>query len=74
MRTCTNVYGDITKDEKEKCQYQDTNCSDAEEGNGEKSGEVLYDYVIDPATSKPCEETSGAFPLMEKLSLWLFWS
>ena len=34
------LYGDITKDEKEKCQYQDTICSDAEEGNGEKSGAV----------------------------------
>jgi len=27
---------------------------------------VLYDYVVDPATSQPSKETSGAFPLMKK--------
>ena len=46
-----HVYGDFTKDEKEKSQYQDTICSEAEEGNGDKPWEVLYDYVVDPAAS-----------------------
>ena len=31
-----HVYGDLTKDEKEKTQYQDTICSEAEEGNGDR--------------------------------------
>ena len=34
---------DSTKDEKEKNQYQDTICSEAEKGNGDKPWEVLYD-------------------------------
>ena len=45
-----HVYGDFTKDEKE---YQDAVCSEAEEGNGDRPWEVLYDYVVDPATSQP---------------------
>ena len=49
-----HVYGDSTKDEKE---YQDTICSEAEEGNGDRTWEVLYDYVVDPAASQPSEET-----------------
>jgi len=28
---------------------------------------VLYGYVVDPAASQPSKETSGVFPLMEKL-------
>ena len=43
-----HMYGDLTKDEKE---YQDTICSEAEEGNGDRPWEVLYDYVVDPAAS-----------------------
>ena len=45
-----HVYGDFTKDEKE---YQDTICSEAEEGNGDRPWEVLYNYVVDPAASQP---------------------
>ena len=45
-----HVYGDFTKDEKE---YQDTICSEAEEGNSDRPWEVLYDYIVDPATSQP---------------------
>jgi len=30
-----HVYGDFTKDEKKKSQYQDTICSEAEEGRGD---------------------------------------
>jgi len=74
---CTNVYGDSTKDEKEKSQYQDTICSEAEEGHGDRPWEVLYDYVVHPATSKPSEDralwgisTHGK----KKNSLRLFWS
>jgi len=44
------MYGDFTKDEKE---YQDNICSEAEEGNGDRPWEVLYDYVVDPAASQP---------------------
>ena len=40
------MYGDFTRDEKE---YQDTFCSEAEEENGDRPWEVLYDYVVDPA-------------------------
>ena len=58
-----HVYGDFTKDEKEKSQYQDTICSEAEEGNGDQPLEVLYEYIVDPAASQPSEETSGTFPL-----------
>jgi len=29
---------------------------------------VLYDNVVNPAASQPSEETTGAFPLMVKLS------
>ena len=29
---------------------------------------MLYDYVVDPATSQPGEETSGVFPLTERTS------
>ena len=29
-------YGDFTKDEKEKSEYQDTTCSEVEEGHGER--------------------------------------
>ena len=51
----TNVYkhvnGDSTKGEKEKSQYQHTICSEAEEGNGDRPWEVLYNYVVDPAAS-----------------------
>jgi len=28
--------------------------------------EVLYDDVVDPATSQSSKETSGTFPLLEK--------
>ena len=45
-----HVNGDFTKDDKE---YQDTICSEAEEGNGDRAWEVLYDYVANPATSQP---------------------
>jgi len=31
-----HVYEDFTKDEKQKSQYQDTICSEAEEGNGDR--------------------------------------
>jgi len=31
------VNGDSTKDEKEKSQYQDTICSEAEDGNGDST-------------------------------------
>ena len=61
-----HVYGDFTKDEKEKSQYQDTTCSEAEEGRGDRPWEVLYDNVVHPATSKPSKETSGEFSLTEK--------
>ena len=37
-----HVYGDFTKDEKE---YQDTICSETEEGNCDRAWEVLYDYI-----------------------------
>jgi len=52
MRMCTykHMYRDFTKDEKE---YQDTICSEAEEGNIDRPWEVLYDYAVDPATSQP---------------------
>jgi len=59
------VYGDFTKDEKEKS-YQDTICNEAEEGHGDRPWEVLYDNVVDPAASQLSEETSGVIPLMEK--------
>jgi len=58
-----HVYRDFTKGEKE---YQDTICSEAKKGNGDRPWEVLYDYVVDPATSQPGEETSGVFPLTER--------
>ena len=45
-----HMYGDFTEDEKE---YQDTICSEAEGGNGDRPWEVLYDYVVDPAASQP---------------------
>jgi len=32
-----HVYGDFTKDKKEKSQYQDTICSEAEEGHGDRA-------------------------------------
>jgi len=44
------IYRDFTKDGKE---YQDTICSEAEEGNGGRPWEVLYDYIVDPAASQP---------------------
>jgi len=68
-----HMYGNFTKDEKE---YQDTICSEAEEGNGDRPWEVLYDYIVDPATSQPSEETSGQgrIYLWKELSLRLFWS
>ena len=47
---CKHLYGDFTKDEKE---YQETICSEAEEGNCDRPSEVLYDNVVDPATSQP---------------------
>ena len=28
---------------------------------------MLYDYIVDPATSQPSEETSGTFPLTERI-------
>ena len=43
-------YRDFTKDEKE---YQDTICSEAGEGHGDKPWEVLYDYIVNPAASQP---------------------
>ena len=58
-----HLYGDFTKDENE---HQDTICSEAGEENSDRPWEVLYDYVVDPATSQPSEETSGAFPLTER--------
>ena len=45
-----HMYGDFTKDKKE---YQDTICCEAEEGNGDRPWEVLYNYVVDPAASQP---------------------
>jgi len=42
-----HVYGDFTKDEKE---HQDIICS---ERNGDRPSDMLYDYVVDPATSQP---------------------
>ena len=54
-----HVYGDFIKDEKEKSQYQDTICSEAEEGNGDRPWEVLYDYIVNPAALQASEETSG---------------
>ena len=45
--------GDFTKDAKEKSQYPNTICSEAEEGNGDRPWEALYDYVVDPAASQP---------------------
>ena len=51
-----HVYGDFTKDEKE---YQDTICSEAEEEYGDRSWEVLYDYVVDPAASQPVCHTTN---------------
>ena len=57
-----HVYRGFTEDEKEKCLYQDTICSEAEES----PWEVLYDNVVDPDASLPSKETSGAFLLMEK--------
>ena len=59
------MYGDFTKYEKEKS-YQDTICSEAEEGHGDRPREVLYDHVVDPAASQLSEDTSGAIPLKEK--------
>ena len=47
-KVCKHMYGDFTKDEKE---YQDTICSEAVEGNGDRPWEVLYNYVVDPAAS-----------------------
>ena len=64
-----HVYRDVIKDEKEKSQYQDTICSEAEEGHGDRPWKVLYDYVVDPATLHPSKETSEAFPPTDKLSL-----
>ena len=40
-----HVHRDFTKDEKE---FQDTICSETEEGNRDRPWEVLYDYVVDP--------------------------
>lgn len=51
------------KDEKEKRQYQDSICSEAEEQYGDKPWEKLYDDVVDPATSQPSKWTTGVFPL-----------
>jgi len=62
---CKHRYGDFTKDEKE---YQDTICSEAEEGNCDRPWEVLYDYVVDPAGHIESEETSGAFSFTKKNS------
>ena len=67
-----HMYGDFTKDEKEKSQYQDTSRSKAEKGHGDRPWEMLYDDVVDPAALQPSEETFGAFPLVKKLSLRLF--
>ena len=67
-----HVNGDSTKDKKEKSQYQETICSEAEEGNGNRPWEVLYDYVVDPAASQSSEETSGVFPLMQRTFPWAF--
>ena len=53
-----HVYGHYTKDEHKKSQYQDTICK---EGHGDRPWEVRYDNVVDPSTSQPSEETSGAF-------------
>ena len=69
MCTCRNVYGDFTKYEKETS-YQDTICSEAEEGHGDRPREVLYDHVVDPAASQLSEDTSGAIPLKEKKKTW----
>ena len=48
---CKHLYGDFTKDGKEKSQYQDTICSEAEERHGDRPWEVLYDDLVDPAAS-----------------------
>jgi len=65
-----NVYkhmnGDFTKDKIEKSQYQDTICSETEEGHGDRPWEVLYNYIVNPVASQPSEETSEVFPLMER--------
>jgi len=41
----------LHNDEKEKSQYQDTIRSEAEEGHGDRPLKVLYDYIVNPATS-----------------------
>ena len=37
----------------EDWQYSSTKWKQAEEGNGDRTCEVLYDYVVDPAASHP---------------------
>jgi len=66
-RMCTNTWTETPqRTRKRKARYQDTICSEAEEGNGDRPWEVLYNYIVDPAASQPSEETSGVFPLMER--------
>ena len=55
-----HMHGDFSRDEKEKSQYQDAICSEAEEGHGDRPWEVLYDYVVNPAASQPNKETIGS--------------
>ena len=59
-----HVYRDFTK---KKSQYQDSIRSEAEEGNGDRPWEVLYDNITDSAASQPSEETSEAFSLMDNV-------
>ena len=49
-------------------EYQDTICSEAEEGNGDRPWEVLYDYVVDPVASQPERGALSAFFIHEKNS------
>ena len=61
-----HMYRDFIKDENKKSQYQDTICSEAEEGHCGRPWEVLYNYIVDPTASQPSKETSRTFPLTEK--------
>ena len=58
-----HIYGDFPKDEKE---YQDTICSEAEEGNSDRPWEVLYGYVVSPAASQPDWGDIWGIPLTER--------
>ena len=64
MWMCTNMCTETSWRMRDR--YQDTICSEAEEGRGDRPWEVPYNYVVDPATSEPSKETSEAFPLTKK--------